>query len=105
MSDESTLNVAKYLDVSPEVCFGKPRVVGTRISVHDIAVWHERMSLSADEIASRHPELSLSAIYAALAYYFDNRSRIDAEIRTSRLAADALREGTPSKLPPTSRTA
>jgi len=45
--------------------------------VQDIVIWHERMNLSADEIASSHPQASLAAIYAALAYYHDHRGEID----------------------------
>jgi uncharacterized protein (DUF433 family) len=95
---QSTPNLVQHVETTPGVCFGKPRVVGTRISVQDIAVWHERMGQSADEIVSRHPELSLAAVYGALAYYFDNRDAIDAELRAGRAYADNLRSSIPSKV-------
>jgi uncharacterized protein (DUF433 family) len=95
---QSPANVVQHIEVTPGVCFGKPRIVGTRISVQDIAVWHERMGQSADEIVSRHPELSLAAVYGALAFYFDNRDAIDAELRAGAAFADGLRSSFPSKI-------
>jgi uncharacterized protein (DUF433 family) len=95
---QSPPNVVQHVEATPGVCFGKPRIVGTRVSVQDIAIWHERMGLSADEIVSRHPELSLAAVYGALTYYFDNRDAIDAELRASRDFADSLRQSYPSKV-------
>jgi uncharacterized protein (DUF433 family) len=95
---QSVPNVVQHVEVSAGVCYGKPRIAGTRITVQDIAVWHERMGLSADEIVTRHPELSLAAVYGALAYYFDNREAIDAALRASRDFAEGLRSSFPSKL-------
>jgi uncharacterized protein (DUF433 family) len=33
---------------------GKPRIARHRITVSDVAIWHERMGMSADEIVSDH---------------------------------------------------
>lgn len=46
-----------------------------------IAVWHEREGKSPDEIVAEHPQLTLADVYAALAYYYDHRDEIDADIR------------------------
>lgn len=37
--------------------------------------------MSPDEIASAYPGLTLADVYAALAYYYADRDRIDADIR------------------------
>src|ERR1700682_1530561 len=66
---------------TPGTCGGRPRIDGHRITVEDVAVWHERMGMSADEIVSAHPSITLSEVHAALAYYFENRERMDADIR------------------------
>jgi uncharacterized protein (DUF433 family) len=66
---------------TPGVCGGRPRIDGHRITVEDVAIWHERMGLSPDEIISAHPTITLAEVHAALAYYFENRERIDADIR------------------------
>jgi uncharacterized protein (DUF433 family) len=67
--------VASHIEVTPGVAGGKPRIVGRRITVQSIAMWHERQGLSADEIASEYG-LSLADIYAALGYYHDQREEI-----------------------------
>jgi uncharacterized protein (DUF433 family) len=48
--------------------------------VQDIVLWHEE-GRSADEIVSDFPQLSLSDVYAALAFYHDNREQIDKDLR------------------------
>jgi uncharacterized protein (DUF433 family) len=93
--------VAKVLDdhieITPGVAGGKPRIAGRRITVQNIAIWHERMGRSADEIATEY-DLKLADVYAALAYYFDHREEIDNSIQEGEAFAEALREQTPSKL-------
>ena len=74
------LALKSHIESTPEVLGGKPRIAGRRIAVQDIVVWHERMGRSADEIASEY-SLTLSSIYAALAYYFDHREEIDDSLR------------------------
>ncbi|HSK71267.1 MAG TPA: DUF433 domain-containing protein [Pyrinomonadaceae bacterium] len=54
-------------------------VKGTSTTVHRIARWW-RTGMTADEIAADYEHLSLAGVHAALAYYFANRERIDAEI-------------------------
>ena len=66
---------------TPGTCGGRPRIDGHRITVEDVAIWHERMGLSPDEIVSAHPSIGLSDVHGALAYYFEHRERIDSDIR------------------------
>lgn len=68
------------IESQPGVLGGKPCVSGRRIAVEHIAIWHERLGQSADEIASEY-DLELADVYAALAYYFAHREEIDASIR------------------------
>ncbi len=56
-------------------------VKGTATTVHRIARWW-RLGMTADEIADEFPHLSYAGVYAALAYYFANREKIDSEIDT-----------------------
>ena len=89
--------LSQHIEMSPDIAGGKPRVAGHRITVQDIAIWHERIGLSADEIATEH-SLELADVYAALAYYFDNRTEIDDAIRSDESFVAELRKRTPSKL-------
>jgi uncharacterized protein (DUF433 family) len=66
---------------TPGTCGGKPRIAGHRITVKHIVLDHQRGGMSPDEIASAYQGLTLADVYAALAYYFDNREAIDVDIR------------------------
>jgi uncharacterized protein (DUF433 family) len=88
----------EYIEQSADACGGKPRIVGTRIRVQDIAVLHDRLGMSADEIVSNYKQLTLSAVYSALAFYHEHREEIDADIVRGKQLADDLRQKFPSKL-------
>ncbi len=89
--------VSGHIEITPGVAGGKPRITGHRITVQDVVVWHERLGLSADEIASEYG-LSLADVYAALAYYYDHREEIDRAISADEAFITELRQRTPSKL-------
>src|SRR5262245_6043578 len=93
----ATKTLDQHIEITPGIAGGKPRIAGHRISVQDIAIWHERMGQSADEIASEY-DLTLADVYAALAYYFDHREEIDQSIAEGEAFAEALRRRTPSKV-------
>lgn len=76
---------------------GKPCIAGRRITVQNVVIWHERLGLSADEIASEH-DLSLSDGYAALTYYDDYGGAIDQAIHADEAFVDDLCRRTASKL-------
>lgn len=83
---------------TPDTAGGRPRIRGRRITVQDIAIWHERLGKSADEIAAEY-DLTLADVHAALAYYFDHRDEIDARAAEDRAFAEAMRARTPSRIP------
>lgn len=88
----------EHIEISPAVAGGKPRVAGHRITVQNIVIWHERMGLGVHEIVDEY-NLTLSEVYAALAYYHDHRAEIDASIQADKAFVKELRRVTPSKLP------
>ncbi len=87
----------QHIEITPGIAGGKPRIAGHRITVQNIAIWHERMGKGADEIATEY-DVTLADVYAALAYYFDHRSEIDRTIEESAAFAEALRQRSSSKL-------
>ncbi|MGH2614504.1 MAG: DUF433 domain-containing protein [Thermomicrobiales bacterium] len=89
--------VSGHITLTSGVAGGKPRIAGHRITVQDIVLWHERLDLSADEIATEY-NLSLADVYAALAYYYDHREEIDRTIRADEAFITELQERIPSKL-------
>ncbi len=86
----------EHIEITPGICGGKARIAGRRVRVSDIVIWHERLGMTADEIASAS-DLTLADVHAALAYYFDHTAEIESEIRESRRVAEELRALTPSK--------
>jgi uncharacterized protein (DUF433 family) len=91
--------IGEYIGVQSGHCGGKPHVLGHRIKVQHVAIWHERMGMTAEEIAATYPTPSLPAIYAALAYYHAHRQEIDSDIESDeRFVADLRAQAWPSKL-------
>ena len=82
---------------TPNVRSGKPRIAGRRITVSDVAIWHERMAMTPQQIATTY-DLSLAKVYAALAYYHAHRDEIEAEIEESLRFAAAIQRQAPSPL-------
>lgn len=96
-SPMATKSLDQRIVQTSDVCGGKPRIAGHRITVQNIAIWYDRLGRSADEIASEY-DLELADIYAALAYYFAHRKEIDQSIRESKAFVEELRRQPPSKL-------
>ncbi len=87
----------QHIEITPGICGGKPRIAGHRITVQNIVIWHEWMGRSPDEISAEY-NLTLSDIYAALAYYYDHQAEIDRMIKESEAFVEELRRQVPSKL-------
>ena len=80
-------------------CGGKPRIDGHRIKVEHIAICHERLGMSPDDIVTSHPTVTLAQVYAALAYYYEHKDEIDADIEEGKRFVDELKaQSPPSKL-------
>ncbi len=65
---------------------------GTKVKVIEIVLDKIAYGWSPEEIHFQHPHLSLAQIHGALTYYYENQSRLDAQIRhrleeAGRLAA------------------
>ena len=56
-----------YISIDPEICFGKPCIKGTRISVGNILGWLSA-GMTIEEIIEDYPELQKVHIKAALAF-------------------------------------
>ena len=66
----------EHISINPEVRFGKPCIIGTRIAVIDIVNRYLRMSEALEDIAEDY-HLSLASVYAAMAYYYDHQEEIE----------------------------
>jgi uncharacterized protein (DUF433 family) len=72
--------ISEYIGIRPGYCGGEPHILGHRIKVRHVAVWHEEMGMSPAEIAATYPTITLAQVHAALAYYYDHRDEIQAAI-------------------------
>jgi len=61
------VNYKQYIEVDPEVRFGKPVIKGTRITVYDVLQWLAS-GMSHAEIIEDFPQLTDQHILACLAY-------------------------------------
>lgn len=71
---------------------GVARVAGSRIRVIDLALERNGEGWTPEQIHEQHPHLTLGQIYAALAYYYDHKAELDAEIERRFREAEALRQ-------------
>lgn len=72
----------KYAVTDPDIYGGRPIVAGHRIAVIDVAVW-TRQCMTPQQIAHEYP-LTLSEIHAALAYYYDHKDELDAQLAADK---------------------
>src|SRR5215208_485416 len=91
------ITLDRYIETSPDVRGGRPRIADTRIAVADIVVMYLRLGQSLEEIAGKY-DLPLAAVYAAMAYYYDHQEAIDRSIAADHDFAEAFRNNNPSPL-------
>ncbi len=69
---------------------GVPHITGSTMKVVDLVMAQNAHGWSPEELHFQHPYLTLGQIHSALAYYWDNKDELDADIqRRSRLAKEA----------------
>jgi uncharacterized protein (DUF433 family) len=89
----------EHIVKTPGVCGGRACIAGHRIRVADVVVWHEQRGYCPEEVVAMFPGITLADVYAALAYYLDNRQEIEADFRASEELGEQLKATVPSKIP------
>ena len=74
---------------NPKICGGRPRIEGSRVTVRHIVIDY-RAGMTPEEMLEDKPHLSLAKIHAALAYYYANKTEIDADIEAHNQACEKL---------------
>lgn len=74
----------------PAIRGGRPIIAGTSLKVADVVVVHVLHQKTPDEVASWF-RIPLADVYAALAYYYANRTAIDDDIREQDRLARAFK--------------
>ena len=93
-----TTVISEHIQITPDICGGKPRIAGHRIRVQDVVIWYEHLNMSPDDIVYHYPSITLADVHAALAYYYDHLEEIRQDIRASEAFASQLATQTPSIL-------
>lgn len=86
-----TKTLDRFITITPGIVGDKPHLAGHRITVQNIAIWHERLGWDLDKITTEYA-LELAEVHAALAYYYDHRTEIDAAIEEDRVFVDQMRQ-------------
>ena len=92
--------VSAHIELRPSAIHGeKACVAGSRIRVEDIYIWHEVRGMSPHEIVTQFPQLTLADVHAALAYYWDNREKMQQQMARGREVAKQVASENPPLLP------
>lgn len=87
----ATVQAINLIAVSPEVRSGRPYLVGTSVTVADVAIAHLYHRLDPDGIAEWYG-LALAQVYAALAYYYEHKLELDQQLQAQIRQAEAAKE-------------
>lgn len=85
----ATINIGSLIVSTPDVCGGRPRIDGSRITVQYI-VNEIKAGVTPEEILEDKSHLTLAGIYSALAYYYANKELLDAEFANYNRECDRL---------------
>lgn len=84
---------------------GIPIISGTTMKVVELVMAQMAYGWSPEELHFQHPYLTLGQIHSALAYYWDHKEELDADIeRRWQYAEEARRKAGPSPLAAKLRT-
>lgn len=73
-----------------------PIISGTTMKVVELVTSHLTYGWSPEELHFQYPSVALSKIYSALAYYWDHRDEIEADMQQRLELAEQLRQNAPT---------
>ncbi len=86
-----------HIVVDPAIRGGRAHLANSRIAVADVVLLLFRAGQTLEEIAGKY-DLSLAALHAAMAYYYDHQEEIDHAIEDDDSYQQAFRERNSSPL-------
>jgi uncharacterized protein (DUF433 family) len=86
-----TFETINMISKDPNVRGGRPCIAGTSLEVAVIAIDKIVHRRNREEIAADYV-ISLPQVYAALAYYYDNKDEIDKTIKDRQQLAQEFKE-------------
>jgi uncharacterized protein (DUF433 family) len=94
-STEPATGLDRLIEIRHGANGPKPCIAGHRIRVQDVAVWWEDLGWSVSEIMEKYPQLSPAKVHAALAYYFEHKDEIRAQMRQQNDLVEQIKELSP----------
>ncbi len=73
----ATVAQYRYIVKDERIHGGEPVIKGTRFPVRSIVFYVVKEGMLPEELVKEFPQLTLSAVYEALSYYYDHREEID----------------------------
>lgn len=83
VADEQSLR-ALLIVINPNICNGRPTILGTRIAVSHIVELHDLLEWGIQKIREEYPYLGEQQIVAALEYYQQNTREIDEHLKEEK---------------------
>ena len=80
--------VPSHIVIGPD---GQARVAGTGYKVRLMAGWHRYRGETPEQIQQGHPDLTMGQVYSVLAYYYDHKEEMDAEMDRKEAEAECMR--------------
>ncbi len=77
----------KYIELDER---NVPFIAGTRMKVVELSTSYKVYGWSPEELGFQYPHLTMSQIHSALAYYWDHKEEIDADIKERAQYAEQL---------------
>jgi uncharacterized protein (DUF433 family) len=87
----TTIQAIEAIGIDPDVRNGRPYLIGTTVTVADVAIVRIYHGLDAEGIADWYG-INLPQAYAALAYYYEHKPEIDGQIHAQIRRAEAQKE-------------
>ena len=69
-----------------------PIIAGTTLKVVELIMAQTAYGWSPEELHFQHPYLTMSQIYAALAYYWEHKAELDADIQQRETYAQEMQQ-------------
>lgn len=87
---ETVVHAINLIVSNPEVRGGRPCLAGTGVRVTDVVIAQVYHRQTPDEIAVGYG-VTLAAVHAALAYYYEHQAEVDEDIRQQIARARELK--------------
>lgn len=83
----------EYIEINEQ---GVAKLIGTRSKVRQV-VMDMQNGMTPEQIHDAYPHLSMAQIHAALAYYYDHKDEIDADIEEGHRYVEEMRAKNPNR--------